>query len=1207
MTAQDLLDRLEKQDLVDRAIISALRRKVSQPGKEYSARKVAKYLVQNGHLLQDQADRMLADEPVDEPAAAEFDEDDLIAGFSLPQSSKPTAATATDSTPTDTQPAKDAADKSTESSSTSSPSTSSKKRRRSSKSRKKKHDSVMMLGEGDLIEDQEGIVDLTAATESASPHLDEFDAFAEHDPLMDESNLGAADVGQTKKKKTTNFQGKRVVENQWDSKWILIGPTTVVVLGLAAAFLWFLLGRGDATGNYNKFIEAYKGQRYPEAITRGDKFLESFPRNQKVEEVRVFRGIARIRIPVESRQWEDALEQLETVLPDIRESEEFQQASDDVPFLILSVAEGFANAAESATETSIEDAQTLVEFADRTMVLAAEAEYIPSSQRNKPINEAQILRINEAIARTKYEIRKENTLVSRLADIETAINANNTEYAFEIRKQLIKEYQQVATDPRLQDAVLRISAAEQELVMFREQSVPPTADQMASAIVGSHVVATRTGETIPTLDGEVVTLLLNGCVYAFNAGTGEVLWRKYVDVATEYQPRWIDNQVKDDLLLANTGRNELIRVEAKTGEEKWRTAIGEAFAEPIISNDRAYLSTPKGNVIEVDLADGTSSRRVAIPQPLYVGPATGSRSKSLYQPGMHSNIYVLSSSTLQCQEVFYLGHTAGSIEVPPVLASDFLFVAENFPAGNGAREYSLVHILSPRADGIVPVQTPLRLEGRIVTPMVLYQRKVLLITNLGDIALLDVDVTSETRPVSAVAQFKLKTNPGQRDYLTAANGRLYVADVGMTGFSIAAQKGELDRDAAKYASETFVAPMHILGDHLFHARVRLGSTLVSVTAETAEQEPTVAWRTDIAAPLAGTPLVNEESQAITVVSAQGDQFTVTPDMMGGTSPLTLTQRGSTTLQDLVFTHLEDLGGGNGFAVGPGQALDESGVERRQLQCMAVDINTNTPSSRLFSRDMFFHQLAAEPVPFGNGMLIASTGGQVFLVDPRTGEDINAPFQPAIEPGVAIQWQRPAVIDPTQFVIADMRGNVYRIEAEAGEAAALSKTDELPLSNRIVSPLAAVGEIVYAVTEIPDGHAMVSITTDPLATSEEVLLPGRLVAGPISVGAIVLVITDDNRLHAFDASMEELWTIDVQDSTLAGQPTLVGDNVLIALNRGEIIQVSAADGEIMARIDCGEPILHSPIVDGNRWIVSAYDGTLLIIDPSRSSSQVANAQ
>lgn len=1167
MTAHDFLERLEQEGLVDRALVAALRRKVSQPGKALSAEKVANYLVTKGHLTETAASNALADAA---PAMRELTEDDLIGATEQPS---PSAK------------------------STSGSSKRSKSKKRSK--RAKKEESLAMLSEADVVEEEEEVIDLSAAsTASPAPDLADLGDLGAVDPLgMAGGGFDENDKPE-EKKDVKSFAGKRVNENQWDSKWIFIGPTIVVVLAIAAGFIWFLLSRGDATENWNAFLDSYRGQRYGEAIDRGDKFLEKFPGDENAESVRVLRGIARIRIPLEQRDWPRSMEQLNEVLPAIKDSEKFSDVRDDVPFLILETAKGFAQNAEAATksdnENAIDKATELVAEAEKTMVLAENSEYIPSSQRRKPVNEATFLLVDETIARVRHSINMERTLVLTLRGIDQKLEEGNTVEGFAMHKDVLRKYPELESDPRLYEAVLRVSDMERDLVRVNEETLSPMQPEPNEAVVGTHVIATQTGSSISSLDGEIAPLLLNGTVYAINAGDGRVIWRRFVGVATDYQPQWIDPQLKEDLLLVNIERQELIRVDARTGEESWTTQIGEAFAEPIIANQRAYLATRGGHLIEVDLSDGSSGRRAVVPQSLYAGPATGPRSKFLFQPGLHSNIYKLSATSLDCQEVFYLGHAQGSIEVPPVMASGYLFVAENSPAGNAANEYCQIHILLPQQDGIVSVQTPIRLEGKVVSPMLLYQRKVLVVTDLGDIALLDVDVTSENRPVTAVAQFKLKSNPQLRDFYAADNGRLFVADLGITGFLIQAQRGKLDRVTATNSGDVFVAPIHIFGEHAIHARIRSGSTLVSVSAVTVDEGAEV-WRCDLAAPLAGRPVVDEESGQVTAVSAQGDQFLFDTGALTGFSDDDPVRRGSTTLQDLVFHNLIDLGQGRAIGFGPGQLVEDQGVETRQLQCLAIDPGQPTLASRIFSRPISYQHFGTAPVKFGDAVLLASATGQVFMMDPISGRDVAAPFQPAIEPGNFIQWCRPVAISQQHFVVADARGVLFKVQLEAGDQDALRKAEEIRYENRFVTPLAAIDQYAYVVAQAGAQHELVAFQTQPLEVAKTLSLPGRVTAGPYAVGDQLFVVMDDNKVHTFGADLSEQWTVDLNGSTLVGPPMAQGDELVMALNRGQILRVSTESGEVNSTIDVGEPITELPVMLDGKLIVGALDGTMIVLD------------
>ena len=85
--------------------------------------------------------------------------------------------------------------------------------------------------------------------------------------------------------------------------------------------------------------------------------------------------------------------------------------------------------------------------------------------------------------------------------------------------------------------------------------------------------------------------------------------------------------------------------------------------------------------------------------------------------GDHSSIYVVSTDTLECKDVYYLGHKPGSVDLPPVVHRNFVFVVEN--AGSG---YSLLHTLAIRSEAEGPAlraaQAPIRLTGNVRVPPV---------------------------------------------------------------------------------------------------------------------------------------------------------------------------------------------------------------------------------------------------------------------------------------------------------------------------------------------------------------------------------------------------------------------------------------------------------------------------------------------------------
>src|SRR5690606_2077441 len=115
---------------------------------------------------------------------------------------------------------------------------------------------------------------------------------------------------------------------------------------------------------------------------------------------------------------------------------------------------------------------------------------------------------------------------------------------------------------------------------------------------------------------------------------------------------------------------ELVRLEGGGGALRWRLPVGEPLADPTVTRTQLFVSTRGGKILAVDPTSGASPRHAVLPQELRTPAAVHPRANCLYQAGMHSNLYVLSTEDLSCQEVLYLGHGAGMVRVPPVMAGN---------------------------------------------------------------------------------------------------------------------------------------------------------------------------------------------------------------------------------------------------------------------------------------------------------------------------------------------------------------------------------------------------------------------------------------------------------------------------------------------------------------------------------------------------------
>jgi outer membrane protein assembly factor BamB len=1028
----------------------------------------------------------------------------------------------------------------------------------------------------------------------AADGLQPLDAAAGLQPLADTGGLQALDEqslssgglqepSDALQKGARRGPKKRASGSPWDSTLMYAGGGGLVLLLIIGLVLWYTLTRGTAAELLQAADEAYRSGSYSQAIPNYERFLDSYPDDPNVSLARVRIGTARIRQVLEgSKDKQPALRAVEETLPTIENEAAFDEARAELASILPEIAEGFSQPAK--TEPDMKKAQALVDLAEQAMKLVNNPGYIPTSLR-KPV-ETRIENITEDIELAKRNINQSKRLAEAVADIRQAVQAGNTVEAYTVRRRLLGEYPGLDQNAQLVEAVLAIAQRERDLVKAVEDPVAAATEDHPSAAEFRVALASRRGAGKPGNDQQMVCFLARGSIYGLQASTGQLKWRRGVGYDTLANPQPLARQPGADVIAVDSQHQELLRLKGETGQLVWRTPLGERFCEPVVKGAQILVATQGGRVLDIDAETGNATGQVKIPQALQIGPGPSDKGH-LYQVGEHSNVYVLDEATLECKEVYYLGHKPGSVAAPPVLALGHLFLVEN----SGA-DFSDMHVLATDANGLAlkPAIKPIRLQGRVQVPLLLNAARVLVVTDLGAIRVFEVNTANAKTPVADIVE------PVVASYKTAVtgypvfdSGRLWVGDERFTKYDVQTSRNRLIRQWIKDERDVFVAPPQVIGDTVYHLRRRKDSPAYTAAA-IAGEDGKVLWEVDLAVP-AALLTVDMERKQVHSISAQAELFELTPEVFqAGVVDQAAAAAGSAA-RGKPFTEVQAMDQGRWALAGAG--------ERGHV--VVYDPNAATPDARL--RDVLLKaagtaQVAATPV-FGLGGLIAPLdNGQVLLLDPATGDNKLLPFQPTVEAGSKIAWQRAAVVgsDQREFVIADNRRKLFRVGVKDQPEPHLAELAQVQLDVDIVSPPAAVGDTVYGVIRGANSDTVLSFGAADLAAGKEWPAEGRIIWGPETVNDLVLVATDRQTLVAFEAGQKQRWTSPLSHGALVGRPLPVTGNLLLASLSGTVWMISGQDGKELTKAEVGEPLGAGPVAfaNGSRLLVSAADGTLLVI-------------
>lgn len=1118
MLAKELIDRLERLGLLDQEIIEALREQLEQGGTRVTPEAVAKLLVDNGQLTHFQAQK-------------------LIGELRIGQYAEPEVAAEADLTAVD---------------------------------------DLGIVGEefGEAIEVAEAdVYDAEPVAVEAVPMA---------------SGVGGGSAGGGDGSGSRGASGsippggrsssaRRKPDPQksvWDSFKIYGYLSIIALLLLAGAFFTFVLNReneDEVIGNANKL---YDQQNYQGAQDAYLSFVDSFGDDNQ------YSSIARTRITMtelykaaqfKQEPWQ-AVDLAKQKLPIIAEEEGMNEERGNLAALLVEIADNMVKSAGKASET--EKKEELLAKLDEHRELMENPLYMPSSMR--ATLGGQILNVEEARQKVLRDISRNRRLDATESSMAKSLEQKETKAAYDARKELLRDFPELHDDKRLMTLVRNGSNIQQTLVQPSSKLPKTVTDAPAGDSLKSIVLTTLAGRPAADLRGETLYLRAGGSVLAFDGEKGSLRWRKFVGYAKDLPPVRIDSG--SGVVLSDSTSLEVFRCDAADGRVSWRTLINEPFQQPVSVKDDIFVSVNSGQFLSLDAETGDAKWAVQIPQLLETGPGIDARARRAYLPGHHSNLYVINTRDGSCLESFYIGHQEGTIVVPPVPLLGHVFVIENRNSNDAS-----VHILRVDESGqnVRIAQPPILLSGNVRITPIIQGRRLIVLTDRGEVKVLDIEPTAEREQVTVAA-----TLPSFYDQPTAtqmAVGRtaMYITGTRVGRYELQINTGRVVRDWSLHELDTFIGQPYISEDTLVHARVLRGTTAIRVTAanqKTGEE----FWRTDVGVPVADIRPAGD-GKGFHVITSQAALFNLDRESLAsgstqgpienpGKNAVGIRFENPVSIDDDRMAMVNQVGGQTIVLYDPNR-------EREKLRQVTMQLPAGKPSGGAIAS--------------GGGLFLPLDSGRAVLMKFETGAMMATPFQPASDPVAEVDWTRPIALpdDADQVVVADSRKKIYRVRV-AEQIRELSSKD---VPYKFLGPAAGVDQTYVASTAGPSADFLVGFDMTSLNEKFKTLLDGRIAWGPVAVNDWCLIETEDQTLRGFTADGVEKWQAKLPVGRPVGQPIVVDDAIVLAGRDGWVIAINQDDGSVIGQGDLGQPISATPLAVGSKLLVPGAEGVVYIID------------
>ena len=970
--------------------------------------------------------------------------------------------------------------------------------------------------------------------------------------------------GRTSKKDKKDKKKRGAKKNEFDTPLLLFGGGGLIALILAGVIIFFLLTREDADQVLKEASDYFEGQSYTQAIKQYEKFVEKFPSHPEHSAATVKLGLARIWKATDSTsKYSNALQTTQEVLDAIEDEEKFVDAQKDLSELLPKIADGLATEAEQESDPN--RIATLVKETNQALALCNNTKFIPTNFRD----DVSLNQIKETLDRVEREQEQRGKLKVALDEIQQAIEDKDTAKAYAIHKQLLKDYPGLLGDKALAEKVRAISAAEQSVVEYVEESQAAETEDPTTPLLAELALAARKGPAsgVPG----VVGVRVAGTVYAIDTDTGKLLWREHAGRGGNLP---VVVYGDGDFLIVDSDRHELMKRNAADGSLVWRLQFESPIVPPVVVGERLLVTEQMGKIHLVEGETGLRNGYVSFDQKIPVAPAVNKKKTHAYVLGEHSSLFTLRLDDFSCLGAHFVGHQRGSVVVPPVTALSKVAMVEN-----AGRDTARLHIFATDNEGVVATEdTTKRLEGLVNTPVLVEGRRLVAFTSRGQISVYEVGSGSGKEALTKLAERDAQSGRSVARFGLLLDGFVWSAGKRLSKFSVLPTGKRLppkDTDL-DYRGDTFDYPLQSIGGlvvHLRHAKRQAGSIVAAMEAKTGK----ALWETELGVPLAGSPVVDVSGPTISAVTASGSAYVLDRDAMkSGVQDQAAKLPSSAPPSPL--TGSVDLGSGRMALGTPG----ENALLHFSSDGALNEVQLPKP-------------LACPLVTWNNAFVAPTSVGQVYLFDADSGKQLGSPFQPELSSPAGFRWLKPAVYgtgSESTLVISDGNKSIYLVRRSDTPRPNLEAEKEALVSGQpLTTQLAIAGNTVFAGNQ---GGQLSRYSLPDLAPLEPLDVGGSVTWGPFRVGNQIVLCTGIGEMVSVGADGQILWPESPNYGVPVGAPLAVDGGIIVTWNDGSVSRIDLADGSQGEVIALSQPAATGPVTFRNHLLLAAPDGTLLIL-------------
>ncbi len=900
---------------------------------------------------------------------------------------------------------------------------------------------------------------------------------------------------------------------------LVVSFVALVAIGFA---LFGIIQRTAANRLFVQAVENLDDGDYRNAIRRFDDFLKANPNDDRADQARVHRAMANVRqyTAAASASWTLALEAEREMRDTVGDLKPFRDSSSELDEQVLRTGEALADRARASADPKLlAEAESTVPLHNQLTGEAAPALLQKSALPDK-------------LSAARAAVIKARVRAEALAAMDKALTDSSSAGVYAARDALVLSYSDQALDKELIGRMNKANDLIRAAVKVDESQRPAETEPVAEPLGPPLSLVLRSEDVPPAKDGPLVFALADGYAFGIDGTTGAPLWQRPVGLSSPFPPQPIPGGTT--ALVLDARHQELVRLEARTGELIWRQALEEPVTDPpLVLGNQVIQALPSGRLLLIDLPSGGLRASVALGRPLAGGPVADEAGQALYLLGESDCLFVLTRDPLACVAVEYLGHSAGSIRCTPARVGRYLIVAENHEINDSRWR---VFLIEEEGSKLSPVQQ-LPVQGWTWGTPATSGSVAWVVGDRGAIAARALGAYGEKEPLRLIVRTSPDAEPSGPAYAISRSERELLVASGRSGrYELDPEGGKISPGWTLGGAGPALAPPRMAGPLLVLTQQNTEGQGVALWGVEPERGD-VKWRTVLGSPWTSPPALGRNSDQLTSLGVDGRVLTLSHEALvnGGFLTSVLPKPASFRIPPSALVRLE----GEGWTV----VVPALGASR---------VLVRAEGTEAFQEVGLPAPVGAKPLAWGKEMFLPGADGRAYLLDPLTGESRAEPYVPPFDLARRSRWNDPVALGADAIVLADTAGRVRRL---------IRASDPRPR----------------------------------LIVSAETSLGGELAADPVATTSAVIVVTAENRVRAFaarDLSAIGAWNL---DAPLAAPPAMTGGRVFLADSAGNLLAIGedgqrawssklSGKGDALAQI--GAPAIH----EGAVWLLTR-DGTL----------------